>query len=68
MYAPFDDFGIKGKRVGVVGVGGLGHLALQFANKMGAAEVVAISSVINNDYLISKLIVFVLEISIFKKF
>lgn len=33
-----------GSRVGVIGIGGLGHLAIQFAAKMGAAEVVAISS------------------------
>src|SRR5262245_63545066 len=31
------------QRVGVVGIGGLGHLALQFANKWGC-EVVAFSS------------------------
>jgi len=55
VYAPFDDFGIKGKRVGVVGVGGLGHLALQFANKMGAAEVVAISSTENKKELAMQL-------------
>ncbi len=32
-----------GDRVGVIGIGGLGHLALQFAKAMGAKEVVAIS-------------------------
>jgi D-arabinose 1-dehydrogenase-like Zn-dependent alcohol dehydrogenase len=30
----------KGERIGVVGVGGLGHLAIQFAAKMGAEVVV----------------------------
>ena len=29
----------KGKTIGVVGIGGLGHLALQFANKTGATAV-----------------------------
>lgn len=29
-----------GDRVGVVGIGGLGHLAVQFADKMGAEVVV----------------------------
>lgn len=33
-----------GVRVGVVGIGGLGHLAVQFAKALGALEVVAISS------------------------
>lgn len=33
----------EGKRVAVIGIGGLGHMALQFANKMGA-EVTAIST------------------------
>jgi len=33
----------NGMRVGVVGIGGLGHLALQYANKMGA-DVTAFSS------------------------
>ncbi|EDK46618.1 hypothetical protein PVL30_005532 [Lodderomyces elongisporus] len=32
----------KGKNVGIIGIGGLGHLALQFANAMGA-NVVAFS-------------------------
>ena len=31
------------KRVGVVGLGGLGHLAVQFASKLGAKEVVVFS-------------------------
>lgn len=35
-------FGIvkPGDRVGVIGIGGLGHLAIQFANKLGAQVVV----------------------------
>lgn len=33
---------LEGKRVGIVGIGGLGHMAVQFAAKMGA-ETIAIS-------------------------
>jgi uncharacterized zinc-type alcohol dehydrogenase-like protein len=44
VYAPLARYGVgKGMRVGVLGVGGLGHLAVQFASRMGA-EVVALSS------------------------
>lgn len=44
VFAPIADFGIKPTdRVGVVGIGGLGHLALQFLNKWGC-EVTAFSS------------------------
>ena len=34
---------LKGMRIGIVGVGGLGHLAIQFAKAMGADYVLAIS-------------------------
>lgn len=34
---------IKGKKVGIVGVGGLGHFGLLWAKALGASEVVAIS-------------------------
>jgi D-arabinose 1-dehydrogenase-like Zn-dependent alcohol dehydrogenase len=34
---------LEGSRIGVVGVGGLGHLAIQFAKAMGAKYVLAIS-------------------------
>lgn len=30
----------KGDRIGIVGIGGLGHLAIQFASKMGGEVVV----------------------------
>lgn len=44
VFSPIADFGIKPTdRVGVVGIGGLGHLALQFLNKWGC-EVIAFSS------------------------
>ena len=33
---------LRGKRVGIVGIGGLGHMAIQFAAKMGA-ETIAVS-------------------------
>jgi uncharacterized zinc-type alcohol dehydrogenase-like protein len=37
VYAPLERFGAgPGKRVGVVGLGGLGHLAVRFAKAMGA--------------------------------
>ncbi|RKO85859.1 chaperonin 10-like protein [Blyttiomyces helicus] len=42
-FAPLKRYGVAhGKKVGIVGIGGLGHLAVQFAAKMGA-EVTAIS-------------------------
>ncbi|HEY1187043.1 MAG TPA: NAD(P)-dependent alcohol dehydrogenase [Gemmata sp.] len=44
VFNPFVQFGVRPThRVGVVGIGGLGHLALQFANKWGC-EVTAFSS------------------------
>ncbi|KAI8145723.1 chaperonin 10-like protein [Fennellomyces sp. T-0311] len=43
-YAPLKKYGVtKGSRVGVIGVGGLGHFAVQWAKAMGA-EVLVISS------------------------
>jgi uncharacterized zinc-type alcohol dehydrogenase-like protein len=44
VFGPIVDFGVKPTdRVGVVGIGGLGHLALQFLNKWGC-EVTAFTS------------------------
>lgn len=44
VFSPIVDFGVKPTdRVGVVGIGGLGHLALQFLNKWGC-EVTAFTS------------------------
>jgi D-arabinose 1-dehydrogenase-like Zn-dependent alcohol dehydrogenase len=41
VWSPLYDFGIRaGDRVGIIGVGGLGHLAIQFASKMGIEAVV----------------------------
>jgi uncharacterized zinc-type alcohol dehydrogenase-like protein len=41
VFSPLERFGVKaGMRVGIVGVGGLGHLAVGFARAMGA-EVIA---------------------------
>ncbi|KAF9577009.1 hypothetical protein BGW38_008075, partial [Lunasporangiospora selenospora] len=45
MYAPLKAYGAgPGKTVGVIGIGGLGHLGLQWARAMQCDEVVAISS------------------------
>ncbi|KAH7133373.1 chaperonin 10-like protein [Dactylonectria estremocensis] len=43
VYSPLKVFGTEGKRIGVVGVGGLGHFAVLIAKAMGAERVVAIS-------------------------
>lgn len=43
VFAPLKRWGIPGARCGVIGVGGLGHMAVQIANKMGM-KVVAIST------------------------
>ncbi|KAL4930519.1 uncharacterized protein BDV17DRAFT_280765 [Aspergillus undulatus] len=44
VYAPLKRFGAgRGRRVGIVGIGGLGHMGLLFARAMGADSVVAIS-------------------------
>ncbi|KAF9910564.1 hypothetical protein EC991_006123 [Linnemannia zychae] len=44
-YTPLKHFGAgPGKRVGVLGIGGLGHLAIQWAAAFKADEVVAIST------------------------
>ncbi|KAH8669342.1 NADP-dependent alcohol dehydrogenase [Ilyonectria robusta] len=44
VWNPLYNYGLRaGDRVGVVGVGGLGHMAIQFAHKMGM-EVVVFSS------------------------
>ncbi|RLN95439.1 hypothetical protein BBJ28_00008147 [Nothophytophthora sp. Chile5] len=44
VFTPFKEVGVKpGDRVGIVGIGGLGHIAIQFAKAMGADAVVAFS-------------------------
>eukprot|EP01022_Parablepharisma_sp_SALTPOND_P012055 TRINITY_DN153_c0_g2_i1.p4 TRINITY_DN153_c0_g2~~TRINITY_DN153_c0_g2_i1.p4 ORF type:complete len:424 (+),score=38.66 TRINITY_DN153_c0_g2_i1:12667-13938(+) len=43
VFAPLKRRCIPGARCGIVGIGGLGHMAIQFANKMGM-NVVAIST------------------------
>ncbi len=44
VFTPMRRFGVRpGQKVGVIGIGGLGHLALQFARAMGC-EVTAFSS------------------------
>ena len=45
VFTPMLRYGIKPTdRVGVIGIGGLGHLAIQFASKMGCTVVVFSSS------------------------
>jgi len=43
VFAPLKKWGSPGLRCGIVGIGGLGHMAVQIANKMGM-KVVAIST------------------------
>ena len=44
VYAPLKKYGAgPGKTVGIVGIGGLGHLGILFARALGADQVVAIS-------------------------
>ncbi|KAI9995437.1 hypothetical protein PInf_012505 [Phytophthora infestans] len=44
VFTPFKEAGIKeGDRVDIVGIGGLCHIAIQFAKAMGAASVTAFS-------------------------
>ena len=44
VYEPLKRYGAgPGKRVGIVGVGGLGHLAILFAKAMGTTSVIGIS-------------------------
>ncbi|RGP69155.1 hypothetical protein FSPOR_4870 [Fusarium sporotrichioides] len=40
VYAALQATVTPGKRVGILGIGGLGHLAIQYANKMGADVVI----------------------------
>jgi alcohol dehydrogenase (NADP+) len=50
VFTPLKEAGVKpGKRVGVVGIGGLGHLGIQFAKAMGADAVVAFSRSANKE-------------------
>lgn len=43
MYSPLKRHSCAGKRVGIIGVGGLGHFGVLFAKALGAAKVVGIS-------------------------
>jgi len=43
VFSPLKRWGKPGIRCGIIGIGGLGHMALQFASKMGL-HVIAISS------------------------
>eukprot|EP00741_Cyanophora_paradoxa_P016409 tig00020912_g15844.t1 len=48
VYSPLDRWAKPGMKVGVIAVGGLGHLALQFAHAMGC-EVTAFSAFANQE-------------------
>jgi alcohol dehydrogenase (NADP+) len=49
-YSPMRHWGVsKGKKVGVVGLGGLGHMAVKFAHALGAHTVVFTSSASKRD-------------------
>ena len=54
LYDPLVRYVKPGMTVGIVGVGGLGHLGIQFASKMGA-KVYGFSSSMNKDSLIKEL-------------
>jgi len=43
LYGPLKTYGARGKRVGIVGLGGLGHFGVLFAKALGASEIVVIS-------------------------
>lgn len=44
VYGPLKNYGCgPGKKVGVIGIGGLGHFALLFAKALGAEKLVAVS-------------------------
>ncbi|RBR25423.1 uncharacterized protein FIESC28_01860 [Fusarium coffeatum] len=43
VYAPLKHFGAKGRKVAIIGIGGLGHFGIMFAKALGAAELVAVS-------------------------
>ena len=43
VFEPLVEAGVQGKRVGVVGLGGLGHLGVLFARALGAGRVMAVS-------------------------
>jgi len=52
VFAPlkrwFDEKGKKGMKIGIFGIGGLGHLAVQYANKLGL-EVTAFTTSFNRE-------------------
>lgn len=47
VYAPLKRYARPGAKCAVVGIGGLGHFALQFANKLGM-ETTAFTTKVNN--------------------
>ncbi|KAE9127326.1 hypothetical protein PF010_g4959 [Phytophthora fragariae] len=56
VFTPSKEVGIKpGDRVGIVGIGGLGHLGIQLAKVMVAADVLAFSRSANKEQQIRRL-------------
>jgi alcohol dehydrogenase (NADP+) len=56
LYSPLKHYGCgPGKRVGIVGVGGLGHFGVLFAKALGAEHVVGISRRMNKKEDVLKL-------------
>ena len=49
-YAPIASANVKGKKVAIIGVGGLGHMGIQIANSFGAEEVVGFDIVNKAEY------------------
>ncbi len=47
VYAPLKRYAKPGAKCAVVGIGGLGHLAIQYGNKLGM-EVTAFTTKVNN--------------------
>jgi uncharacterized zinc-type alcohol dehydrogenase-like protein len=44
LWSPLRHWNVKGDKVGVVGLGGLGHMGVKFANALGAHVVMITTS------------------------
>ncbi|KAK7177452.1 NADP-dependent alcohol dehydrogenase (zinc-binding dehydrogenase) [Paraphaeosphaeria sporulosa] len=43
LYSPLKTYGAEGKRVGIIGLGGLGHFGVLFAKALGASKITVVS-------------------------